>query len=204
MAKKSKERDDVLDYPIHNPDDESNGMELIDKEKAGKKANKPSKVQWVSFTDYLKQANQQNLDNNDREQSSDDEKKKKVSEAKSSSPSPSAYGGIGGRSSRKTSWQQPSSGKKTIGSQSSEKSAYGEDPRASLDVKMYKEKMTSKQMLDLENWLKEKSNGEVSVNTIISKAIDNDWDVDTLFDQLNINPGARRDTQDRVFDMGPT
>ena len=48
----------IENYPIHNPDeDESNGMDLVDKEKPEGGTLKPGEFKYVSFEDWLKTAN---------------------------------------------------------------------------------------------------------------------------------------------------
>ena len=48
----------IENYPIHNPDeDESSGMNLVDKEKQEGGTLKPGEFKYTSFEDWLKTAN---------------------------------------------------------------------------------------------------------------------------------------------------
>ncbi len=56
MDKKEKS---IITYPIHDPDDESSGMDLIDKKEQGKKSKvgDAGKYKWVSFSSFMKDQN---------------------------------------------------------------------------------------------------------------------------------------------------
>ena len=47
----------ITDYPIHNPDDESSGMDLVKKIRDKRKPRDPGDYDFFSFKDWLKKAN---------------------------------------------------------------------------------------------------------------------------------------------------
>ncbi len=66
MTDKKKDIDHLLDAPIIDPEDESHGVELVQKKKREygteidpkkRKINKPGEYEWTKFGDYLDKAN---------------------------------------------------------------------------------------------------------------------------------------------------
>jgi len=125
----------IENYPIHDPEDESQGMKLVDKEKEKTANLKPGEYKYVSFEDWLKQANtfagKHDFKFNDDGSQVDE----------SSYPQGSSFGGSRTGSAKRSSYMQPGRGKTTTGSEGSMKSAGFSNPFEDLDVQSIKEQL---------------------------------------------------------------
>ena len=176
MAKKEKT---IRTYPVHNPDDESSGMDLIVREKAccpeKKGESKPGhagQYKWVSFQDFMKDQNAFAGDHNFKE---------------GMETIPNVGGGMptfatgSGRAARKSSWKQPTSGKTTMGSQGSMDAAFSEDPTAKMDVNVMMSRLTPDQTILLKTYADQlDSRPEELVQLAISK----DMRIEELFKHI--------------------
>lgn len=162
----------IDDYPIHNPDDESSGMDLIPEPERDLKAAHPSGQKMISFADYMKQANQNSLKKTGFLKDAE-----KMEENTAGSPSTAS----GGHHAKKTSYMQPQSGKRTIGSQGSSDAAFDKDPRMGIDVQMFKDKLSDSDVEAIEAFADK--NG-LEIDEVIQLAVMRDWDVRRLMDAV--------------------
>lgn len=142
MSEKEK---NIEKYPIHNPDDESQGMELINKEEKKKgPGTRPGEFKYVSFEDWLKVANTFS----GKHEFKFDDDGKQVEE--SLTPQGSYFGGPISGLAKKSSYKQPGQGKTTIGGEGSMKAAGSINPLEALDIQAIKEQLDPGKLAKLE------------------------------------------------------
>lgn len=129
-------------YPIHNPDDESSGMDLVDKEEGKKQNTKPGEFTFFPFEDWLKQANsfsgKHDFKFNDKGEQVDE----------NMYPQGSSFGRHSIGMTRNTSPYQLD---RTMGSEKSGmRSARPINPLEALDIKAVKERLPAEKISKLE------------------------------------------------------
>ncbi len=163
------------DYPIHDPDDESNGMNLIKKNYIYNKNNYDMedilKFKKLNFKSFMKKYTKDDKKNN---------RKYRIIKESSDYPKGSSWSTkpSGSNLSRKSSYQQPGSGKTTFGSHYSLNSAFKKDRSLLPDINDLRNSLTSKEKEKLE-YICDILN--VSENDILYLAVKNGWDKETMF-----------------------
>lgn len=133
------------DYPVLDTDDESSGMDLVNKDTETKSNAKPGELRYFPFKDWLKQANSFSGKHNFKFKDNGEQ----VDEA-SVFPQGSSFGGRRTGMAKKSSFMQPGQGKQTIGSEGSMKDAGSINPLEALDIKAVKEQLGTKMLSKLE------------------------------------------------------
>jgi len=171
MAKKEKS---IRTYPIHNPDDESSGMDLIDKKEQGEKSKTghAGQYKWVSFEDFMKDQNSFAGTHNFKEELG---------------TIPDVGGGRptfvtgSGAAARKSSYMQPTQGKTTMGSQGSMDAAFAKDPTEKMDINIFIERLTPEQVQLLKIYADQLDSRPEELARL---AIDKDMTIHQLFKQI--------------------
>ena len=157
-----KQENHIEKYPIHNPEDESNGMELVDKDEEKQSKLQPGEFKYTSFEDWLKQANTFSGKHDFKFKDNGEQ----VDE--NTYPQGSSFGGSRTGVARKSSYKQPGQGKTTTGSEGSMRDAGYSNPFEALDIQAVKEQLNP----DIINKLEQIGDIiDMEVNEIIQAAI---------------------------------